>query len=426
MFSGLATAQEATAEETGELEAIPEASEVSVPAKAEDQEIRDRLNAIFQSIDDLKAVQVKVHHGVVTLGGPVPNIASKDEALALAKKTEGAIYVRDRMEQEVEVQKRLKPALERGRELLRTFIRKLPLILIALAVVVLFWLLARFLGSRQGIYQRLGLNDLSANLLSRVVRLGLTALGIFIALEILDATAIATGILGVAGVAGVALGFAFRNIVENYLAGILLSLRNPFATNDLVEIGEHLGKVVRLTSRDTVLMTLDGNHLRIPNSVIITSALTNYTRNPLRRFDFGVGVSTDLDLADVRALGLRILSGIESVLTDPAPMATIDALGDSTVNMRFYGWVDQERHDFSKTQSEAIRLLKEAFDDADIEMPEPIYRVHLHQADAVKPPSKRPAAGGPEEPLDLAPDRSIDNQVARDHAADPEGNLLNS
>ena len=420
-----APAQEAAEQEKEEMEAIPEAAEVSVPAKAEDQEIKDRLNAIFQNIEDLSAVQVKVHHGVVTLGGTVPNVASRDEALALAKKTEGAIYVRDRLEQEVEVQKRLKPALERGQELLRTFIRKLPLILIALGVVVVFWLLARFLGNRRGLYRRLGLNDLSANLLARVIRLAFLAIGIFIALEILDATALATGILGVAGVAGVALGFAFRNIVENYLAGILLSLRNPFSANDLVEIGDHLGKVVRLTSRDTVLMTLDGNHLRIPNSIIITSALTNYTRNPLRRFDFAVGVSTDLDLNDVRSLGLRILGGIESVIADPAPMATIEALGDSTVNLSFFGWVDQDSHDFLKTKSEAIRLVKEAFDEHNVEMPEPIYRVHLHQADSTPPPSKQaPPKVTCDAPLDLSPDRSLDRQVARDQATDSEANLL--
>ncbi|MFT6180645.1 MAG: hypothetical protein ACI9NQ_001383 [Paracoccaceae bacterium] len=95
-------------------------------------------------------------------------------------------------------------------------LRKLPLIAIALTCVVVFWFLGSWLGRRKVIFRKLGMNDLSAELLQRVLKLMITGLGIFIALEILDATAVAAGVLGVAGVAGVALGFAFRNIVENY------------------------------------------------------------------------------------------------------------------------------------------------------------------------------------------------------------------
>jgi small-conductance mechanosensitive channel len=189
-------------------------------------------------------------------------------------------------------------------------------------------------------------------------------------------------------------------------------------------MGDHSGKVIRLTSRDTVLMTYDGNHLRIPNSVIITSALTNYSRNPLRRFDFAVGVSTNLDLVEVRRLGLETLGSLSSVLDDPGPNILIEELGDSTVNMRFFGWVDQRENDFAKSKSEAIRLVKVAFDDADIEMPEPIYRVHLQEAGAV-------AAKETEEPVtridfeeDLSVDDTIDKQVAAVRSAEDEDNLL--
>ncbi|MFN2329481.1 MAG: mechanosensitive ion channel domain-containing protein, partial [Chromatocurvus sp.] len=102
-----------------------------------------------------------------------------------------------------------------------------------------------------------GMSDLAVNLGLRIVRMLVIGIGLLIALEILDATAMVGALLGVAGIAGIALGFAFRNIAENYLAGVLLSARNPFAIGDQVQIGEFIGKVVRLTSRDTVLMTPD-------------------------------------------------------------------------------------------------------------------------------------------------------------------------
>lgn len=414
-------AQEATQEIPEE---IPEDIEVKVPPTEEDEKITERLKRIFAEVNDLKGVEPTVRQGVVTLTGEVPSSEAREQALVIVDKTDGVVYVQDQIDAAVEVSARLNPAKEKALTLFKTTTRKLPLIGIALASVILFWLLGSWVSRHRGFYKRLGLNELSAALLGRVLKLALIGLGIFIALEILDATAIAAGILGVAGVAGVALGFAFRNIVENYLAGILLSMRNPFETGDAVEIGEHHGKVIRLTSRDTVLMTYDGNHLRIPNSVIITSALTNLSRNPLRRFDFAIGVSTDLDLVEVKRLGIETMLSIPSVLEDPAPHIRIDALGDSTVNMSFYGWVNQTKSDFIKTKSEAIRLVKETFDEADVEMPEPIYRVHLHQAGEIKPPSKKAEGERRQVVQDLSVDDTIDDQVAAVTRQDGEANLL--
>lgn len=409
------------AQESGSNGAVTEVK-TEVPAKEKDEVIEGRLREIFGTIDDLKGVTVEAEFGVVTLDGKVPSSRAREEVIKLTSKTEGVIYVQDRMVDEVEVEARLRPAIQRAEELSTGFFRKLPIIGIALLCVVVFWIIGSWVGKRRKLFQRFGMDDLSAGLLRRVLRLVIIGIGIFIALEILDATAIAAGVLGVAGVAGVALGFAFRNIVENYLAGILLSMRNPFSTGDAVQLGDHVGKVVRLTSRDTVLMTYDGNHLRIPNSVIITSALTNYSRNPLRRFDFAIGVSTDLDLVKVRRLGLDTLAGLSSVLDDPKPNILIEDLGDSTVNMRFYGWVDQRESDFSKSKSEAIRLVKVAFDDANIEMPEPIYRVHLQEPG--KSVEEKPEVTGVEYEEDVSVDDTIDRQVEAVSASDEEDNLL--
>jgi small conductance mechanosensitive channel len=171
-------------------------------------------------------------------------------------------------------------------------------------------------------------------------------LGILMALEIMQATALVGAVLGTTGVLGVALGFAFKGILENYLAGILMSVRQPFSPRDHVVINGNEGIVVALTSRATVLMTLDGNHLRIPNALVFGSVTLNYTRNPSRRFDFEIGVGVNEDLIRAQSLGIDELMQIEGVMANPPPRALITALGDSNVQLSFLGWVDQRAHEF--------------------------------------------------------------------------------
>jgi small conductance mechanosensitive channel len=113
------------------------------------------------------------------------------------------------------------------------------------------------------------------------------------------------------------------------------------------------------------------------------------------------------------------------VLADPKPSALVDNLGDSTVSLKFMAWMDQTQHDFLKTRSESIRLVKEAFDAAGIEMPEPIYRVHLREAGAVPP---GPAAGQTDKPgpppTKEKPATTIDEQIAEEQRHSDETNLL--
>ncbi len=392
---------------------------------APDEEIRKRISGIFSQIEGLRGVGVAVDSGVVTLSGVVPGARASRDALAIAGRTEGVVHVQDRLEEEVNLKARVRPATRKFQELGGSVLRILPVALLSLAVAGFFWFLGRWAGERGLWLRRFGLTELGASLGRRIIRAVVTAVGLVIALEILDATAVVGALLGVAGVAGIALGFAFRNIVENYLAGVLLSARNPFRIGDQVQIGDFNGKVVRLTSRDTVLMTLDGNHLRIPNSVIITSAMMNFSRNPLRRFEFNVGVSVDLDLVTARDLGMATLRSMKGVLADPGPQGLVAELGDSAVQLTFLGWIDQRETDFPKARSEAIRRVKTAFDKAGIEMPEPIYRVHLRKtAKSMATGAPTPESASVTHEADVATDRTIDDQVADELRSSGEENLL--
>ncbi len=264
-------------------------------------------------------------------------------------------------------------------------IAALPMLLLAMLIIWIAWLAGRWISRRAWIGRASRSNPFLQELVRTTVRWIVLGFGILIALELLQATALVGAVLGTAGVLGVALGFAFKSILENYLAGILMSVRQPFAPRDHVVIDGNEGIVVSLTSRATILMTLDGNHLRLPNALVFSSVTLNYTRNPSRRFDFEIGIGVNEDLIRAQTLGIEELRRIDGVIDKPPPRALITALGDSNVQVRFHAWVDQRAHEFLQVRSEAIRRVKLVLEEAGMDMPEPIYRVQLR--DAGKPDS---------------------------------------
>lgn len=190
-----------------------------------------------------------------------------------------------------------------------------------------------------------------------------------------------------------------RDTIDNYISSIMLSLRQPFRANDLVVIEGNEGRVIRLTSRATVLMTLDGNHLRIPNSTVFKAVILNYTRNPQRRFEFDLGVDADDNPLDAMAVGVAALSALDFVLNDPEPGARIREVGDSNIVLTFLGWIDQSQTDYHKARSLAIEAAKAALETNGFALPEPIYRLRID-------PRSAPLPGAPQEVRDR-PDREV-------------------
>ena len=407
---------------------VPEDTPIKVEGTTSDKAITARLLAITSAISGMEKITANTESGVLTLSGEVANAQLKDEALAIARRLDGVVYVQDMLQEQLAVRSRLAPAAEKFEQMLTKAVQMLPLLVLALLAVLCFSWLGGWLARHSTWLRRFGLTELASNLGVRFIRVLVTGIGVLIALELLDATALVSAALGIAGVIGIALGFAFRNIVENYLAGVLLSTRNPFAIGDQIQVGDFTGSVVRLTSRDTVLMTYDGNHLRIPNSDIITLAMTNFSRNPLRRFQFDVGVSVTLDLVQVRQLGIATLTNMPGILADPPPRCLINELGDSAVALKFFGWIDQRNTDFLKARSEAIRLVKSAFDDAGIEMPEPIYRIHMADISNAEPPAPTEATSSSEQAarqdVDVTTDDTMQQQLQTELRTSDEENLL--
>lgn len=347
-----------------------------------DAEIDVRITDIFRQIDGLGSIFVSVEAGVVTLRGKVTTIDLAYRAEDLAQRVEGVVAVTNRIEEETSVEERLAPVLERSLDRLKSALRLAPLAIIAVTSWALIILAGWFVSSRDWPWSRIAPNSFIANLLRQLVWLVFIAVGGILALDIMGASALIGTVLGAAGIVGLAVGFAVRDTVENYIASILLSIRQPFRPKDFVDIEGRQGNVLRLTSRATILIEPSGNHVRIPNSTVFKSIITNYTRNPSRRFEFRVGVAAESDLADAVGVGVGALSNLPFVLHDPGPDAWIEELGDSNVIIVFVGWVDQRITNFSKARSEAMRVTKETLESDGFALPEPIYRLKV---DGVQP-----------------------------------------
>ncbi len=418
--------------------ALPEVdSTIAVKSDAgTDDRIRSRVQQLFSTIDGLREVKVEVSGGVVELSGIASTAAVHQQALQLARRIENVVEVRDGITESRDLRERMMRMLKRLEVQLGNFVGYLPLLLVAGVVVVLSWWIANLVARSERLTRRFARNPFLRDLARQVVRIGIIGAGLLMALEVLDASTLVGSLLGAAGVLGLAVGFALRDTVENYIASLLLSLRQPFSRDDLVSIEGREGRVVRLTSRATILMTLDGNHVRIPNAHVYKAVIVNYTRNPKRRFQFDVGVDTEQNLAAAQVLAATTLAQMEGVLDDPPPVCTVEQLGDSNVILRVFGWMNQADAEFVKVRSEAIRLVKGAFDRAGVVMPEPIYNVRFGQfpaalgsatvsagATSTAPREDRqPAASAaikentaePARAIDIAPRDELDDQIAAD------------
>jgi len=410
------------------LQPPPPDAEATAPDVEAGETAERHLEATYAQLEELRGVRVSVRAGVARLEGEVLSSETRELAEKLAQETAGVAVVDNRIEEVRDLRRRLASALEKLRETSLDLVALLPLLGVAVLVVVAFFYLSRWIGRWEPRLLPETSNRFVRDLAHQAIRVAVLLVGVVLALELLDATALVGAVLGTAGVVGLALGFAFRDTAENYIASILLSVRQPFAPNDAVRIEGYEGKVVRLTSRATIVLTFDGNHVRIPNSTVFKSVVVNYSQNPQRRFDFVVGVGNEEDLGEVLRLGLHTLGETPGVLAEPPPWCLVEALGDSSVQLHCYAWIDQREVSLIKVTSEAIRRVKEAFDSAGIAMPEPIYQIkglEIPERAAREVPEPRiPTPRARPEPVDIAPELHIDRQVAEDRATAEETDLL--
>jgi small conductance mechanosensitive channel len=251
---------------------------------------------------------------------------------------------------------------------------------LVLSIVVFLVTLVAAGMARRLVYKALDSRGTDRNVTSLVAgaaRLTVLAFGLITALQQVnfDVTAFIAGL----GVLGFAAGFALQDIASNFVSGIILLVQRPFAAGELVDTGGFLGTVMEIDLRATKLKTLDGKDVLIPNSTVLSSPITNLDASPAKRVSVDVGVAYDSDLGQVERVAMDAVQSIPGLLQEPrAPYVLYHTFGASSIDLSVLYWVDTTQIHPLEARDEGIKLVKQAFDQAGIEIPFPIRTVFLN------------------------------------------------
>lgn len=336
-----------------------------------DEEIAARLQRILEATGWFAAPRVSVREGIVFLDGATALPEHRRWATGLAENTEAVIAVVNRIEVEADVRSTFERAGGELAKVWRWLLQAWPVGILALVIIAATWAAAKgvTLAARRLLAPRIA-SPLLLTALVRAAAVPVFVLGIYFVLQVAGLTRLAITVLGGTGLIGIIIGFAFRDIAENLLASLLLSIRNPFRTGDLIEVAGETGVVQNLNTRSTVLLTLDGNHVQIPNATVFKSTIRNYSSIPSRRAEFTVGIAYDSSATRAQALIAAVLAKHPAVLKTPEPLVLVDELGAATVNLRVYYWFDSATYSPAKINSALMRLTKNALIKGGIELPD--------------------------------------------------------
>ncbi|MFW5951182.1 MAG: mechanosensitive ion channel family protein [Gemmatimonadota bacterium] len=254
-------------------------------------------------------------------------------------------------------------------------VESLPNAIAALVVLLVSWGLARL---ARKVVRRIARQVADQPEINRLVAAAayifVLGLGLVLALGVLNLDKTVTSLLAGAGIIGLALGFAFQDIAENFIAGIILNVRNQFNEGDIVESGDYMGAIERVRLRATVMRTFTGQRVLIPNAQVFKNPIINYTQPGRRRVDIAVGVAYDTDLERARRVATDAV--VDTDFRDPARDIEVfyTEFGDSSINFQLRFWIPfgAQQTEYLQARSDAIIRIKKAFDDAGIVIPFPI------------------------------------------------------
>lgn len=262
--------------------------------------------------------------------------------------------------------------------LLDGFLALLPLLAVALVVFVLLLFAARGVRALAERALARASNRSAATAVGRLLYVAMVALAVLIAVTIAFPSMTPGRLISVLGVGGIAIGFAFKDIFQNLLAGILLLLRQPFRVGDEITTGEFTGTVEAIETRATHIRTYDGRRVVIPNGDVYTKPVVVISAYDMLRSEYDVGIGYGDDLGRAKEIALDAMRGVEGVLVDPAPDVLVWGLGDSAKNIRIRWWTAPARGDVLRVRDGVLKAVAEAISGAGMDLPFPTQVVLFH------------------------------------------------
>ena len=275
---------------------------------------------------------------------------------------------------------KISEATQSVQNIINEFVGRIPSIIIAFIVFFIFFFVGKIVrniirkvAERNRQHYNLGL------VLGRLAQGIIFFVGLLIALVIAIPGFTPGQLVNVLGLSSVAFGFAFRDILQNFLAGILILLSEPFRIGDQIKVNEFEGTVKEIQTRATFIHTYDGRTVVIPNSNLFTNSVTVNTANDKRRMQYDVGIGYSDSISEAKKVMLEVLNSIPDVMSDPAPDAIVVDLAGSSVNIRIRYWIHPPRQaDVLNTQDIVLEKVKNALTEAGIDLPFPTQQILWH------------------------------------------------
>lgn len=270
------------------------------------------------------------------------------------------------------------------------FYALIPNLVVGVLLIFLFALVAYSTSRIIRIYFRRKDRIDLGNILGDLGFWGMMLLGTLIALTVIMPSLKPSNLLASLGIGSIAIGFAFKEILQNWFAGLLILLRMPFRRGDQIRVLDAEGTVMRIEPRATILRTYDGRDLVIPNTTIFSSIVLVHTSQPRRRMEIEFTVGYDYEVRRITSIISKALEQIDEILKDPAPQVMCWTLGATSLGFKLRWWIESDRSNEVISRARAVQAIKEAFEANDVDPTDPQL---IYYQSSEKLPLKKKTAG---------------------------------
>ncbi|MEZ6046443.1 MAG: mechanosensitive ion channel family protein [Planctomycetaceae bacterium] len=362
--------------ETGASASTPEDKEIELRPDIPDEQITEKITNILESTGWYEDLKVRSDEGVVFLSGRAIDEDKQAKAEIISQNVKHVVAVVSDLELQdssgLQLDNATSHILKSLDGLWRDFLERSPLILVGLLILLATWGVERIarvivVRSAQKARFRSSLRDLFAQLTT----FSTWVLGIMVAAIVVFPGMTPAKLLTLLGLGSVALGFAFKDIFENFFAGILILWRFPFDRGDFIECGDIAGKVEDITIRMTTIRQVDGQLVVVPNSVLFKNSVNILTNRDLRRTTIICGVAYDEDVDECRGIIETAVRDCTTVATSEPVEIFAQEFASSSINYEVTWWTGSEPVDIRRSRDEVVAAVKRSFDEAGIEIPFP-------------------------------------------------------
>ncbi|MCC9642023.1 mechanosensitive ion channel [Rhodopirellula sp. JC740] len=365
------------AEEEPVLESNAPVDTVAVTDIVDDEAIRKRLSRIYSSATEagwLQGAEVQISNGIVTLQGQADTEEHRQWAENVARKTEDVVAVINELSVDSAVD------LESTRDVVSNslgslwtdFLKRSPLLLAALLIVVITSLLSKGVSwVTHRVLDRRGMRVSLKDLINQMASIAIWIVGLLVATVVAFPGMTPSKALTVLGLGSVAIGFAFKDIFENFFAGVLILWNYPFDRGDFITCEEVTGEVKQVTIRNTIIRRLDGELAVVPNATLFKNNVDVLTSQPQRRVRIICGVAYDEDVDASREVILKAVQSCDSVQGKRTVEVFAQEFASSSINFEVAWWTGSKPVDLRRSRDEVVASIKRELDAAGIEIPFP-------------------------------------------------------